>query len=151
MTIISPPTVESTVQLAEAAHRGQVDKAGQPYIDHPRAVAELVREHGDNAVMAALLHDTVEDCGFTLDYLRSLGYDDEVVDAVDAVSRRPGETYMDMIRRAAAHPLGRIVKLADNTHNSGRLGNLSPDEQDFLGKRYRRARKVLEAAQTETV
>ncbi len=161
-TVLDPPTVAFTDQLAETAHRGQVDKAGAPYIDHPRAVAALILDPGDdhelaaliaaavadgldldNAVMAALLHDTVEDCGFTLDYLRSLGYDDEVVDAVDAVSRREGEIYLSMVRRARAHRLGRIVKLADNRHNAGRLDNLGPDERYFLTDRYRRARKIL--------
>lgn len=129
--------------IAAAAHAGQLDKAGQPYIDHPRAVAELVREHGPNAVMAALLHDTVEDTDVTLDQLRAEGFPAEVVDAVDAVTRREGETYMDFIRRARRHPLGRVVKTADNLHNSSRLGNLHGEEREFLTRRYERARAVL--------
>lgn len=141
-------TIENADLLARTAHRGQVDKAGNPYIDHPRAVAEALREHGDHAVMAGLLHDVVEDTHITLDDLRELGYPDDVVAAVDSVTRRPNETYMDMVRRAAADPLGRLVKLADNAHNSSpeRLAALEPEVAAGLAKRYARARATLLAA-----
>lgn len=139
------PTVADADALAEQAHRGQVDKAGRPYIEHPRAVARMLAEHGDHAVMAGLLHDVVEDTTVTLDDLRDAGYPPEVVDAVDSVTRRQGETYMDMIRRAAAHPLGRLVKLADNAHNGdeARLAVLEPAVAEFLRRRYAKARAVL--------
>lgn len=141
------PTVADADALAAHAHHGQTDKAGRPYIEHPRAVAAILAQqgHGDHAVIAGLLHDVVEDTPVTLDDLRAAGYPPEVVDAVDAVSRREGETYMDMIRRAAAHPLGRLVKLADNSHNSSeeRLAHLDPENAEFLRRRYAKARAVL--------
>lgn len=139
------PTIHDADALAEVAHAGQVDKAGNPYIDHPRAVAATLAEHGDNAVMAGLLHDTVEDTDITLDRLRQMGFPAEVVDAVDAVTRRDGETYMQFVARAAQHPLGRLVKLADNAHNSSpeRLAALDPDTARGLERRYGRARAVL--------
>lgn len=149
---VSTPTVADTNRLAEQAHRGQVDKAGRPYIEHPRAVAAMLTQHGDYAVMAGLLHDVVEDTPTTLADLRAAGYPEEVVSAVDAVTRRKGETYLDMIRRAAAVPLGRLVKLADNAHNSDpvRLALLDPDEADRKRKRYAEARAVLLAAAEAT-
>lgn len=142
---VSPATAEA---LAEAAHAGQVDKAGQPYIGHVRAVAGLLTEHGPHAVMAGLLHDIVEDTDVTLDQLRDLGYPEDVVRAVDAVSRRDDETYMDLIWRATEDPLGRLVKLADNTHNSrpDRLAVLDPQQAAQLRHKYARAREVLLAA-----
>lgn len=145
---LAAPTPADAEALARAAHEGQVDKAGRPYIEHPRAVAAALAEHGPHAMMAGYLHDVVEDTPVTLADLRRSGYPADVVDAVDAVSRRPDETYMDMIRRAAAHPLGRLVKLADNAHNSSpaRLAVLSTDEADFLRRRYAKARPVLEEA-----
>lgn len=145
MSAVHVPTVTDTDLLAECAHLGQVDKAGRPYIEHPRAVAAALAEHGDHAVMAGLLHDVVEDTPITLADLLAAGYPLEVVDAVDAVTRRAGESYMDMIRRAAAHPLGRLVKLADNRHNSSeeRLAVLDPGNAEFLRHRYARARAVL--------
>lgn len=131
--------------LASVAHRGQVDKAGKPYIDHVRAVAEALEPHGELAMTAGWLHDVVEDTDYTLDDLRRFDMPAAVVSAVDSVTRREGETYMDMIRRAAADPLGRLVKLADNANNSdeGRLALLPADVADRLRKRYAKAREVL--------
>ncbi|RAO30102.1 hypothetical protein ONO86_05655 [Micromonospora noduli] len=95
--------------------------------------------------MAGLLHDVVEDTPITLADLRAAGYPDAVVDAVDAASRREGETNMDMIRRASTRPLGRLVKLADNAHNSSeaRLAHLDPENAEFLRRRYAKVRTVM--------
>ncbi|TDC84334.1 HD domain-containing protein [Micromonospora sp. KC606] len=140
-------TVQDADTLAAVAHWGQVDKAGRPYINHPRAVAAILaaQGHGDNAIMAGLLHDVVEDTPVTLDDLRAAGFPDEVVSAVDAVTRRQGETYSDLIRRAAAHPLGRLIKLADNETNSdpARLALLPDEVAERLRRKYERARRVL--------
>ncbi|MEU7170237.1 HD domain-containing protein [Micromonospora tulbaghiae] len=148
---MSGPTVADADHLAFCAHHGQTDKAGNPYIDHPRAVAAILAEqgHGDHAVMAGLLHDVVEDTPITLDDLRAAGFPEAVVSAVDAVTRREGETYMDMVRRAAADPLGRLVKLADNANNSDpqRMALLDPADAERLGRRYAKARAVLLAAE----
>lgn len=144
---MTAPTVADADALAERAHHGQTDKAGRPYIEHPRAVARILADqgHGGDAVMAGLLHDVVEDTPVTLEDLRAAGYPAVVVDAVDAVTRRDVETYMDMIRRAAAHPLGRLVKLADNQHNSSeaRLAVLCTEDAEFMRRRYAKARAVL--------
>jgi (p)ppGpp synthase/HD superfamily hydrolase len=141
-------TVDDARALAVAAHRGQVDKAGLPYIDHPRTVAEALAPHGELAVMAGWLHDVVEDTPVTLERLADMGFPPEVVAAVDSVTRREGETYMDLIRRAAADPIGRLVKLADNATNSdeARLALLDAATADRLRQKYARAREVLEAA-----
>jgi (p)ppGpp synthase/HD superfamily hydrolase len=138
-------TVEDALDLATRAHAGQVDKAGNPYIDHPRAVAALVAEHGDVARMAALLHDVVEDTDVTLDDLRAAGYPETVVTAVDSVTRRDGEDYLDLVRRAAADPVGRLVKLADNAHNSdeARLALLPVERAEQLRQKYAAARAIL--------
>lgn len=141
------PTVADADRLAWAAHQGQVDKAGMPYIDHPRAVADILRQqgHSDTVIIVGLLHDVVEDTSVTLGELRDRGYPDEVVQAVDSVTKRPGETYMDLIRRAAADPIGRLVKIADNGTNSdpARLALLSADEQEWFTQKYAKARAVL--------
>ncbi|GIF49912.1 HD domain-containing protein [Asanoa ferruginea] len=139
------PTVEETDAFAARCHEGQVDKAGLPYIAHPRAVAAALVEHGDEAVMAGLLHDVVEDCGVTLDELRAMGYPERVVSAVDSVTHRAGESYLDAVRRAAADPLGRLVKLSDNATNSDeeRLALLDAATADRLRTKYAEARAVL--------
>jgi (p)ppGpp synthase/HD superfamily hydrolase len=141
-------TVDHARELAIAAHQGQVDKAGKPYIEHPRIVAELLAPHGDLAVMAGWLHDVVEDTPVTLAQLAEMGFPPEVVAAVDSVTRREGESYDDLVRRAAADPIGRLVKLADNRTNSdeARLALLDGKTADRLRRKYARAREVLEAA-----
>lgn len=148
------PTVADADALAAKAHEGQVDKAGKPYIDHPRTVARILTEqgHDQRTIMAGLLHDVVEDTDITLDQLRRLGYPEEVVRAVDSVTRREGpeypggkEPYMDLIRRAASDPIGKWIKLADNQTNSDpqRLALLSEDEQAWFTQKYAKARAVL--------
>lgn len=99
--------------------------------------------------MAGLLHDVVEDSDITLDDLRADGFPEAVISAVDSVTRRDGELYRDMIARAAADPIGRLVKLADNAHNSSpeRLAALDEPVRTGLARRYAKARAVLLAAE----
>ena len=149
----APGTLAAALALAEDWHAGQVDKLGAPYIDHVRRVVDRVAaiapaEVRNAAQVAAALHDTVEDCdGVTLDVLRSHAFAPEVVAAVDSVTKRPGEDYDDLIRRAAADPVGRWVKLADNLDNSdpSRAGSLQLRTRFRLARKYRRARRVLAA------
>lgn len=145
---MSSDMVISAKLVASIAHRGQVDKAGRDYIDHPRAVAATLEEHGELAVVAGWLHDVVEDSDFTIERLSELGFPEEVLTAVDSVTRRAGESYFDMVRRAAADPIGRLVKLADNRHNSdeARLVLLPAEAAERLRKRYAKAREILLAA-----
>ncbi|GAA0719411.1 bifunctional (p)ppGpp synthetase/guanosine-3',5'-bis(diphosphate) 3'-pyrophosphohydrolase [Dactylosporangium roseum] len=138
-------TVNDARELAYAAHRSQVDKAGRPYFEHVAEVARRLEYHSDEAVMAGYLHDIVEDTDVTLDQLRAMGFPEAVVRAVDAVTWREGEDYMGLIARAAADPLGRLVKLADNATNSdeARLALLDEATADRLRRKYARAREVL--------
>jgi hypothetical protein len=144
-------SVEDADALAARLHAGVLDRNGEPYIEHPRAVAALVAHLGPVARIAALLHDTVEDCGVTFQDLLDEGVPADAVDAVDAVTRRPGETYAAFIDRAAAHPVGRYVKRADLRHNTrpdrvARLRQADPAKAASLAKRYARADAVLAAA-----
>lgn len=133
--------------LARTHHEGQVDKAGNPYYKHVQAVGKMLEPHGYLAQAAGYLHDIVEDTEITLDDLREHGFPGIVVSAVDAVTKRDGESYLDAVRRAARDPLGRLVKLADNRHNSDedRLSLLPQDKRDRLRKKYAQAREILEA------
>ena len=130
--------VASAYRLATTAHAGQVDKAGVDYIRHPMAVAEAVRHLGSDHEVVAVLHDTVEDTEVTLDQIRDR-FGDCVADAVDALTRRKGETYTDFIRRAAKNEIARAVKRADVTHNLSRPASLTPS----LEERYTRALEQL--------
>ena len=140
----------STVQLAHnlaiVAHQGQTRTGnGEPYINHPARVVKILssRNLDKNYLMAGWLHDVVEDSEYTFNDLVSHGFPYEVIRAVDSVTRRHGEIYLDMIRRASQDPIGRLVKLADNLDNSSTLHDLSGEHRKFLESRYRRAREIL--------
>lgn len=109
------PTLEDAIALAMEAHRGQVDKVGQPYILHLLRV--MLRLDGEQAQMVGVLHDLVEDTGYSFDDLRALGYAEEIVQALDCLTRRSTESYEEFIERACANPLARRVKRADLEDN----------------------------------
>jgi len=135
---IRTATVEDAIEIAVAAHRGQTDKAGQPYVLHPlRLMAQM---HTEAEQIAAVLHDVVEDSNWTFEQLRARGFSDEVVTALDCLTRRDGELYETFIERAAAHPVARRVKLADVEDNLDvrRLAELTERDRERLD-RYRRA------------
>ncbi|MCY1016459.1 HD domain-containing protein [Pyxidicoccus sp. MSG2] len=132
------PTVEDALALAVEAHRGQRDKAGQPYILHPLRV--MMRLETDAERTVALLHDVVEDTPWTLERLREAGYPDAVLRALDALTRRDGETYEAFVERLRPDALARRVKLADLEDNMDvrRLTAVTPKDAERLA-RYRAA------------
>lgn len=136
------PGLEDAIALAARAHRGQTDKAGQPYILHPLRV--MLGVDGELERLAAVLHDVVEDCGVTLAELRRLGYPEPVLAALDRLTRRSGESYEDFIARAAGDPIAMAVKLADLRDNMDlrRLPDPGPRDRERL-ERYRKAFKRL--------
>ncbi|HEY8504116.1 MAG TPA: HD domain-containing protein [Gemmataceae bacterium] len=109
-------TIEKALEIAARAHAGEKDRQGAPYVLHPLRVMHGVE--GEAAQIVAVLHDVVEDTDVTLDDLRAAGFSEEVLAAVDAVSRREGEPFADYIVRCKADPIARRVKLSDLRDNS---------------------------------
>src|SRR5215475_5616109 len=136
-------SLERAIALAALAHEGQVDKAGAPYILHSLRVMLKLQTTADRIV--AVLHDVLEDCGWTLERVRQEGFSEEIVAALDAVSRRPGEAYEEFILRAAANEIGRRVKLADLEDNSDMSRLPSVTEPDMV--RLRKYRDAIEMLQ----
>jgi (p)ppGpp synthase/HD superfamily hydrolase len=111
-------TLEDAIALAIERHRGQKDKYDAPYILHPlRVMFRLGWDAPEAARIAAVLHDVVEDTDITLDELRRRGYSEEVVGAVELLSRRPGDSYEQLIERVLPNPIARRVKRADLEDN----------------------------------
>ena len=108
-------TLDRAVAIAAQAHEGQKDKAGAPYVLHP--IRLMVRMDSELEMMAAVLHDVVEDSAWTLDLLRAEGFSEEVLEVVDHLTRREGESYDDYVARAGSHPVARKIKLADLEDN----------------------------------
>ncbi len=136
---------EQAEALARAAHRGQVDKAGRPYAEHPARVAARVRGDGAREA-AAWLHDVVEDTAVTLVELAER-FPAEVVAAVDALTKRAGEPAEVYYERVAADPIARQVKLADLADNSdpARLAQLETSTRERLAAKYAAGRARLGA------
>jgi guanosine-3',5'-bis(diphosphate) 3'-pyrophosphohydrolase len=134
--------------VAEIAHRGQLRKSGDPYITHPLAVATILAELGmdTTTLVAALLHDTVEDTGITLKDLEG-EFGPEVAHLVDGVTKldkvkfgaaAEAETIRKMVIAMARDPRVLVIKLADRLHNMRTLRFLPPVKQE------RKARETLE-------
>lgn len=137
----------------KAAHAGQVDAQGRDYYTaHLVPIAQSVEPLGDVAVIAALGHDYIEDIHHGdidagVAALRAEEVPEEAISAIVSVTRIPGEPYMDLIARAAAHPLGVFVKLSDNAYNiesNEALSRIDPDKaRSLLTRRYLPARGRL--------
>ncbi len=120
--------LERAYLIAEHAHRGQLRKSGEPYITHPVAVAEILAELGLDlaTIIAALLHDTVEDTDYPLDQLRK-DFSPEVAALVDGVTKldklqygptAEAETLRKMVIAMSKDIRVLVIKLADRLHNA---------------------------------
>ncbi len=136
-------TLERAIAIAAAAHAGQVDKASRPYILHPLRVM-LALDTTDDQI-AGVLHDVVEDTDVTIEGLRADGFSEDVLAALDSVTKREGEDYPVFVLRAAANPIGRRVKLADLRDNSDLSRIDHPTQKDYA--RLARYRAAIEAIQ----
>lgn len=132
--------IESALELALEIHEGQVDREGKPFILHILNVA--LQGQNDAEIVTGLLHDVVEDSAGYLEVedLIEEGYPQDVVEAVDALTRQEGEKYLDYVHRCIQNPLAAIVKYYDLNHN------MHPNRQNFAGARslYERHDKARE-------
>jgi len=134
--------LERAIEIAVSAHKGQTDKAGQPYILHPLQV--MFQCECDAARIVAVLHDVVEDTIWTMDDLRKEGFSRDVLAALDGVTKREGEGYADFFRRGAMNPISRQVKLADLKSNLDLSRIAAPTERDVERmEKYRAAVAML--------
>ena len=138
-------------EIASREHRGQVDAAGRDYVEaHLTPIAEAAAVFGPDAEAAGWLHDVIEDTDVTAEQLAEWGVSAEVIAAVESVTRRSDETYAQLIDRSCAHPLGRLVKLADNAWNitsNPVLARTDPQRAaTMLAEKYLPARARLLAA-----
>ena len=134
--------IEIALEIALKAHRNQKDKGGTPYILHPLAVMNRVETINEKIV--AVLHDVVEDTEILLEDLRSYGFQEEIINAVDGLTRRVDEPYDEFIDRVKNNSISRIVKLADIQENMdlSRLRDIT-DEDYKRNEKYQIALEKL--------
>lgn len=142
-------TVEGAAAFAALAHIGQVDKAGRPYVFHVLRVGMNLAPFGTDYAIAGMLHDVLEDTSATVEDLVGLGASRDVISAVLAVTKTESEStlgaYEKSIRKAAADPMGLLVKAFDVIDNAGRLGEglLDPAVEARLRVKYVMASGLL--------
>ena len=137
----STTMISQAYELAAAAHVGQTRRSGEPYIHHPLSVAQIVADLGldDVTIAAALLHDSVEDTGVTLDELAGQ-FGEEVARIVDGVTKLDRVQFDSKAAQQAASMRKMLVamakdlrvlmiKLADRLHNMRTLGAMAPEKQ----------------------
>lgn len=125
-------------EIAKKAHLGQIDKAGEDYIKHPEKVASFVNSDEEKAV--AYLHDVIEDTELTLEDLREYGFSEEVLKAVDVITKKKGQDYQTYLNSVKENKLARVVKLADLRHNSDLTRLINITEKDIERKeKYQKA------------
>ena len=134
--------IDIALAIAKKAHAGQVDKAGIDYIQHPLYVASQVKTEQEKAV--ALLHDVIEDSDVTADDLLASGLSNEVVTAVQILTKKKGQSYQEYLEKVKSNNLARIVKLADLKHNSdlSRLKSVTNADYERV-KKYKNAIRYL--------
>ena len=129
--------IRRAYEIAAQAHEGQLRKSGEKYITHPVAVAEILAELGldKSTIIAALLHDTVEDTEYHLPQLRT-DFGDEIADLVDGVTKldkltygqtAEAETVRKMVVAMSRDIRVLVVKLADRLHNARTWQYVDPD------------------------
>jgi GTP diphosphokinase / guanosine-3',5'-bis(diphosphate) 3'-diphosphatase len=136
--------IERAYAMAEEAHRGQMRKSGDPFITHPLGVALILAQLGldETSIMAALLHDAVEDTELTLvEVERSMGFD--VASLIDGLTKLDkirfrskeqsrAENIRKMIIATARDIRVLLIKLADRLHNMRTLAPLRPEKREVI-------------------
>jgi (p)ppGpp synthase/HD superfamily hydrolase len=127
-------TLEKAISIAATAHQGQTSKRGNPYVLHPLRLMMKMKTESEKIV--AVLHDVVEDTSWTFKKLRKKGFSKEVLEALDCVTGRDGESYGDFIKRLENNPIARKVKIADleDNMNTQRITEVTPRDLERLKK-----------------
>ena len=138
--------LEKAIGIAVSAHRGQKDRYGAPYIRHPLRVMQRLSTPDQQIV--GVLHDVVEDTDWTFERLAEEGFPESLLEALKAVTKKKGEDYDDFVKRSAANPVARRVKLADLEDNMDlrRTGEVTEKDLPRLQK-YVKAWRFLSDGQ----
>lgn len=134
--------LNTAIEIAVEAHKGQKQKSGQPYILHPLRL--MLQMQTEQEMITAVLHDVVEDSPFTFDELKNKGCPPEIVAALDCLTHRENEHYSDYIMRIKKNDLARKVKMADLRDNMDILRLSELREKDLTRlQRYHVSWNVL--------
>ncbi|WP_129593590.1 HD domain-containing protein [Seramator thermalis] len=131
------------IEIAISAHEGQLDtNNGRPYIEHPFRVMNAGQTLQEKIV--GVLHDVIEDTSWTLEQLRAEGFSEEIVEGIDAMSRRDNESYDEYLLRVEKNDIATRVKINDLSDNMDiRRWNEVPYHELARLQKYLKAYKQL--------
>lgn len=142
--MIYTPLTNKALKIAYAAHHGQVDYNGIPYIFHPVHLAEQMDD--EVSCCAALLHDVVEDTQVTMEQLAE-EFPSEVIEVLKLLTHAPDVEYFTYVRAIKVSPTAMKIKLADIAHNSDQTrcvgSGLSEEKLAYWRAKYEKATKIL--------
>lgn len=125
------------MKIAFDAHRGQTDRAGIDYVNHPLHLAEQMETESETC--AALLHDVIEDSNWTIEMLAAEGIPNDALEAITLLTHKEGIPYMEYVETLKDNEIARKIKLADPTLNSdpSRLPDASEKDRARIRKYYK--------------
>ncbi|REL26622.1 HD domain-containing protein [Thalassotalea euphylliae] len=137
-------SLDKAIAIATQAHAEQKDKSGMPYILHPLRV--MLKFKNEDEMAIAVMHDVVEDSDVTVEELRIKGFSNLVIDAIDCLTKRPGENYEHFIHRIMGNELATKVKIEDikDNLNITRLKSLNNKDVARIEKYHRALNLLLE-------
>ena len=140
--MIYTPDTKKAIRLCFEAHKDQTDKSGLPYVFHPFHVAEQMTD--EKTTVTALLYDVIEDTDYTMEDLRQMGFEEDVLEALSLMTHDKSTPYLAYVRKIKDNPIARQVKLADLKHNSD-LTRLDVIDEKSLARveKYREAIRIL--------
>ena len=129
--------LDKAIACAAAAHVGQKDKAGKPYILHPIRVMMQMKTETEQII--AILHDVLEDTDCTTKALKQQGFSSEIINAVLTLTRSDKDSYEDYINRIKKESITKRVKLADlsDNMNISRISSLRESDVERVLKYHR--------------
>jgi (p)ppGpp synthase/HD superfamily hydrolase len=134
--------LDKALQIAIKVHQHQKDRHGKYYILHPIRV--MIRVDSEEEQIVAILHDVVEDSEWSIEMLRKEGFSENILEAIDCLTKKDGEDYMDYINRNRENHIARQVKIADLEDNMDmrRIQNFSNADVIRM-KKYQTAWRYL--------
>jgi guanosine-3',5'-bis(diphosphate) 3'-pyrophosphohydrolase len=137
--------LSTAIYIAAQMHKEQRDKGGSPYILHPLRLMMRLNTTDEELMAIAVLHDVVEDCNVTFDYLLDAGMSERVVRGVRALTKQAGESYEQFIERLAGNRDALLVKREDLKDNSDLTRLKGVTEKDVARmQKYMKAYKRVE-------
>ena len=141
----------SAIQIAAAAHAGQFDKGGMPYLMHPMCVMSFLKGNDEELQCMAILHDALEDSSVTAEDLLAAGMTQRIVSGVQCLTKIKGESYDNYKLRVFTSGDAMRVKLADLRHNSDirRLKGVTQTDVDRIVKYHTFFLEISERLSTD--